>query len=323
VKEGHLPYTFEGQRVWVAGHRGMVGRALVNRLASENCDTVTVDRESVDLRDQSRVLQWIRDTKPNAVIVAAATVGGIVANSERPALFLHDNLVIAANVIHASYLASVEKLLFLGSSCIYPRDAPQPMSESALLTGSLEPTNEWYAVAKIAGIKLCQAYRRQYGCDFISAMPTNLYGPGDNFHPRHSHVVAALMQRAHEAKLAGKSGLEIWGTGKPRREFLYVEDAADGLIHLMKHYSDESHVNIGCGMDHTIEELATLICETVSLPGSITYRTEMPDGTPQKLLNVARMTHLGWQAKTSLRDGLAKTYDWFGANSDVREAEIS
>ena len=306
-----VPYPLGGRRVWVAGHRGMVGAALVRRLAHEDCEILTVDRAEVDLRRQSEVEDWLAETRPQAAVVAAATVGGIQANDSRPAEFIYDNLAIEANVIHAAWRCGVEKLLFLGSSCIYPRDAAQPMTEEALLTGPLEATNQWYAVAKIAGLKLCQAYRRQYGCDFITAMPANLYGPGDNFDLASSHVVPALMRKAHEARIAGDDSLAVWGSGRPRREFLYVEDLADALVFLLQTYSGEAHVNVGAGKDIVISELAALIAEVVGFAGGLTFDPGKPDGTPRKLLDVSRLSELGWSPSTGLRDGLAQTYRWF------------
>lgn len=307
-------YPLGGRRVWVAGHRGMVGAALVRRLAREDCEVVTVGRAEVDLRRQSEVEDWLAEAKPQAVVLAAATVGGILANDSRPGEFLYDNLAIESNVIHGAKRSQVEKLLFLGSSCIYPREAAQPMTEEALLTGPLEPTNEWYAVAKIAGLKLCQAYRRQYGCDFITAMPTNIYGPGDNFDLASSHVVAALLRKAHEAKVAGDDSLAVWGSGRPRREFLFVDDLADALVFLLQAYSEEAHVNVGTGKDMAISELATLIAEVVGFDGRLVFDPSKPDGTPRKLLDVSRLAGLGWSPATSLRDGLAETYRWFIEN---------
>ena len=304
-------FRLAGKRVWVAGHGGMVGSALVRRLERENVELLTASRAEVDLTRQQAVEDWMAEARPEAVFVAAATVGGILANDTRPADFLYDNLAIEANVIHAAWRTGVAKLLFLGSSCIYPRLADQPMSEDALLTGPLEPTNEWYAVAKIAGIKLCQAYRRQHGCDFISAMPTNLYGPGDNFDLQSSHVVSALMRKAHEAKQAGAAELEVWGSGAPRREFLYVDDCADGLVRLMTHYSAEGHVNIGTGEDVTIKALAETVKSVVGFDGKLRFDRSKPDGTPRKLLDVGRIAALGWRAETSLTEGLRRTYDWF------------
>ena len=309
------PFRLGGRRIWVAGHRGMVGAALVRRLAQEDCEVLTVDRAQVDLRRQGQVEDWLAEARPEAVIVAAATVGGILANDSRPAEFIYDNLAIETNVVHGARRSGVEKLLFLGSSCIYPRDAPQPMTEEALLTGPLEPTNQWYAIAKIAGLKLCQAYRRQHGCDFITAMPTNLYGPGDNFDLASSHVVPALMRKAHEARMAGEDALAVWGTGRPRREFLYVEDLADALVFLLRNYSGESHVNVGTGKDIAIGELAALIAEVVGFAGTLTFDPSKPDGTPRKLLDVSRLTALGWSPSTGLRDGLTATYRWYCENA--------
>lgn len=304
-------YSLAGKRVWVAGHTGMVGQALVRRLAREACTVQTVARRDVDLVDQRAVDAWIRHARPQAVLMAAARVGGIVANNTLRAQFLYDNLMMAANVIHAAHGHGVEKLLFLGSTCIYPRLAPQPMHEDALLTGPLEPTNEPYAIAKIAGVKLCETYRAQYGCDFISVMPTNLYGPGDNYHPEHSHVVAALIRRFHEAKTRGTSEIAVWGTGTPRREFLHVDDMADACIFVMKNYSDAGLINIGVGADVTIAELATTIAGIVGYTGRITYDTSRPDGTPRKLVDVTRLNALGWRASTGLEDGLKSAYASF------------
>ena len=303
------------RRVWIAGHNGMVGSALVRRLAREDCEIVTVDRAAVDLRRTAEVDAWIGETRPDVVVMAAARVGGILANDSYPADFIYDNLMIEANVIDAAHRFDVAKLLFLGSSCIYPKHAPQPMAESALLTGPLEPTNQWYAVAKIAGIKLCQAYRRQHGRDFIAAMPTNLYGPGDNFDLAACHVVPALIAKTHAARESGATTLEVWGTGKPRREFLYVDDAADALVHLLKVYSGDDHVNVGCGEDIAIAELAGLICEVVGYDGALDFDASKPDGTPRKLLDVSRLAGLGWTARTPLREGLALAYDWFLAHA--------
>jgi len=301
-------YSLSGKRVWVAGHRGMAGSAIVRRLASENCTVLTADRSALDLTDQAAVDRWLKQAQPDAVFVAAAKVGGIVANNTLRAEFLYDNLIIATNVIHAAYIHGVEKLMFLGSTCIYPRLAVQPMSEDALLTGPLEPTNEPYAIAKIAGIKLCESYRAQYGCDFISVMPTNLYGPGDNYHPEHSHVVAALIRRFHEAKVAGTSEVVVWGTGTPRREFLYVDDMADACVFAMRRYSGVGFLNIGTGEDIAISEFAQLVARIVGYSGRIVYDTARPDGTPRKLVDVSRMSALGWRASTPLEAGLAMAY---------------
>jgi GDP-L-fucose synthase len=304
-------FALDGRRVWVAGHAGMVGSAICRRLAQEKCEIVTAPRSRVDLRRQAETEAWMASERPDAVFLAAAKVGGIYANDTHPAEFLYDNLAIETNVIEAARATGVKKLMFLGSSCIYPRLAPQPMLEEALLTGPLEPTNEWYAIAKIAGIEMCRAYRRQYGCDFISAMPTNLYGPEDNFDLESSHVVPALMAKAHQAKVAGADAITVWGSGRPRRELLYVDDLADALVHLMKAYSDEPHVNVGTGTDVTIDELARTVCEVVGFRGERRYDAGKPDGAPRKLLDVSRLHKLGWRAKTPLRDGLARTYDFY------------
>jgi GDP-L-fucose synthase len=304
-------YSLSGKRVWVAGHRGMVGGALVRRLAREECTVLTASRAELDLSRPDAVRAWMERTRPDAVIVAAAKVGGILANATLPASFLYENLMIETSIIHAAYETKVEKLLFLGSSCIYPRMAAQPIVEEALLTGPLEPTNEWYAIAKIAGIKLAQAYRQQYGCDFISAMPTNLYGPGDNYDLTSSHVIPALLRKAHEAKLAGAPTMTIWGTGTPRREFMHVDDCADALVHVMKTYSAREHINIGSGTDVTILEVAQAVCDVVGFTGEITLDTSKPDGTPRKLMSSARLDALGWKPRVGLRDGLAATYAAF------------
>jgi GDP-L-fucose synthase len=304
-------FPLSGRRIWVAGHRGMVGSAVVRRLSGEGCEILTVPRSVLDLRRQADVEAWMSEVRPDAVVLAAATVGGILANDTRPAEFLYDNLTIAANVIDAACRAKVSKLLLLGSSCIYPRLAPQPMAEDALLTGPLEPTNQWYALAKIAGIKLCQAYRRQHGCDFISAMPTNLYGIGDNFDLKGSHVLPALLRKLHEAKETGRRVVEVWGTGTPMREFLYVDDLADGLVFLLKHYSGEEHVNVGSGSEISIADLTRLIAEVVGWEGELVFDATKPDGTPRKLLDVGRLAEMGWRSRTDLREGLALTYWWF------------
>jgi GDP-L-fucose synthase len=306
-----MSFRTEGKRIWVAGHGGMVGQAVLRRLAHEDCEVVTTDRASLDLRRPDAVAQWAAEQRPHAVVVAAATVGGIWANDQRPVDFLHDNLMIACNVLAAAHQADVEKLLFLGSSCIYPRLAPQPITEESLLTGPLEPTNQWYAVAKIAGIKLAQAYRKQYRRDFVSAMPTNLYGPHDNFDLATSHVVPALIAKAHAAKLAGEATLEVWGTGTPLRDLLYVDDLADALVHVLRHYSAEEHINVGSGREIPIADLARAVCATVGFDGELRFRTDRPDGTPRKLLDVSRIDALGWRARTSLAEGLAQTYRWY------------
>jgi GDP-L-fucose synthase len=324
VAEGHwrAGYSVSGKRVFVAGHNGMVGSAIVDRLAAENCEIVTAARDRVDLRDQSAVRAFLNDTKPDAVILAAARVGGIFANSQFPADFLYDNLAIEVNVIEGAFRTGVEKLVFLGSSCIYPKFAKQPLSEDALLTGALEPTNEWYAIAKIAGLKLCAAYRRQHGVDYISAMPTNLYGRHDNFNIETSHVIPALIRKAHEAKLAGQSSLKIWGTGTPRREFLHVSDAADAIVHLLKTYSAETHVNVGYGSDVTIGDLAAAVSAVAELRGPVKTDPSKPDGTPQKLLDSSLLFATGWRPAMSLQKGLEDTYAWYcdqlNSHSSVR-----
>lgn len=308
-------FSLLNRRVWVAGHRGMAGSAIVRRLAQENCEIVTATRGELDLLRQADVTTWMADKKIDAVFLAAATVGGILANSTRPADFLYDNLAIETNVIHGAKLAGVKKLLFLGSSCIYPRMAQQPMREEALLTGPLEPTNEWYAIAKIAGIKLCQAYRRQYGCDFISVMPTNLYGPGDRYDAEGGHVVAALIMKIHGAKVAASSTVELWGTGKPKREFLFTEDLADACVFVMKNYSDEMFLNVGTGVEMTILELAHSIAKVVGWQGTFAFNTSKPDGTPRKVMDVGRLRALGWSAKTGFEAGLEQAYEWYLANA--------
>ena len=299
----------------MAGHRGMVGAAIVRRLAAEDCEVRTVGRDTVDLRRQAEVEDWMAAERPDAVFVAAAKVGGILANATYPADFLYDNLAIEANIIHGAHLAGVTKLLFLGSSCIYPKLAAQPMAEDALLTGPLEPTNEWYAVAKIAGIKLCQAYRTQHGCDFISAMPTNLYGPGDNYDLQTSHVAAALMVKIHRAKQAGIGPVEIWGTGAPLREFLHVDDLADALVFLMKRYSGPEHVNVGSGVEVSIRELAGLLADVIGYQGGFAFDPSKPDGTPRKLMDCSRLKAMGWSGARPLKDGMAHAYAWYATNA--------
>ncbi|MEM6748231.1 MAG: GDP-L-fucose synthase [Pseudomonadota bacterium] len=311
-------YDLTGKRVYVAGHRGMVGSALVRRLEREACrEVLTAPRNDLDLIEQAQVRRWLEDNRPDAVFIPAAKVGGIHANDTYPADFIYDNLMIASNLIKACYDVGVEKLLFLGSSCIYPRLAEQPIVEESLLTGPLEPTNEWYAVAKIAGIKLCQAFRKQHGADFISAMPTNLYGPGDNFHPENSHVIPALLRKARVARANGEKDLGIWGSGEPYREFMYVDDCADALVFLMKNYSDYDFVNVGVGSDVTIAELATLVMKTAGLEGDLVRDRTKPDGTPRKLMSSKRLADLGWQPQTSLEDGLRLAYDWFLDNVEI------
>lgn len=306
-----LPFALEGRRIFVAGHRGMVGQALLRRLGREPVTLLTAGREELDLTRQAEVEAWMARHRPDVVILAAAKVGGILANASFPVDFLEQNLLIEVNVIRAAHAAGVAKLLFLGSSCIYPKFAPQPIREEALLTGPLEPTNEWYAIAKIAGLKLCAAYRRQYGADFISAMPTNLYGPGDNWDLASSHVVAALIRKAHEAKSRGAAELEVWGSGSPLREFLFVDDLADGCVHLLRHYSDEPAINVGSGEEVSIRDLALLVCEVVGFTGRLRFDPSKPDGTPRKRLDTSRLEALGWRAATPLREGLARAYAAF------------
>ena len=304
-------FELAGKRVYVAGHNGMVGSAIVRRLKAMPCEVITAARDEVDLERQDQAEAFLAARRPEVVIVAAAKVGGIHANDAYPAEFISENIAIARNAIHASYLAEVSKLLFLGSSCIYPKLAPQPMREEELLTGPLEPSNEWYAIAKIAGIKLCQAYRRQYGADFISVMPTNLYGLGDNYHPENSHVVAALIRRFHEAKHHRAPSVTVWGTGTPLREFLFVDDLADACAFVLEHYSDEAHINVGSGEEVSIAEFARLVAEIVDYRGKLVFDSSRPDGMPRKLLDSSRLTTMGWRARTPLRSGLERTYAAF------------
>jgi len=313
-----MTFSLKGKKIWVAGHRGMAGSAIVRRLAAEDCEILTARRDELDLRRQDRVEKWMADRRPQAVFLAAATVGGILANDTRPAEFIYDNLAIETNVIHAARASGVEKLLFLSSSCVYPRLAPQPMTEEALLTGPLEPTNQWYAAAKIAGMMLGRAYRRQYGCDFISAMPTNLYGPGDNYDPGSSHVAAALQVKVHRAKSEGAREIQVWGTGKPTREFLYVDDLADAAVFLMKNYSGEQHLNVGTGIETTIADLAQLIARAAGWEGRFEYDRTKPDGMPRKVMDVSRVRALGWAARTPLEEGFRKAYDWYVRNAAAR-----
>lgn len=304
-------FPLSGRRVWVAGHRGLVGSALVRRLAREDCEILTAGRDSLDLRSPDQVDLWMKNVRPEAVFVAAAKVGGIHANDTQPATFLYDNLMIEANVIEAARRYGVKKLLFLGSSCIYPRLSPQPIPASALLTGALEPTNEWYAIAKIAGLKLCQAYRRQYGCDFISLMPTNLYGPGDNFDLQQSHVVPALIAKAHQAHVTGAASLSVWGSGTPLREFLHVDDAADGIVFAMQHYSGEPALNLGSGEEISIGDLARMICTITGYSGQLAFDITKPDGTPRKVVDSSELRAMGWRPAISLEAGLRQTYRWY------------
>lgn len=308
------------RRIWVAGHRGMVGSAIMRRLAAEDSELLAVGREQLDLRDQAAVRKWVADEKPDIIILAAAKVGGIFANDAYPADFLYENLVIETNIIHAAHLAGVELLVFLGSSCIYPKFAPQPIKEEALLTGALEPTNEWYAIAKIAGIKMCQAYRRQHGRRYISVMPCNLYGQNDNFDLKTSHVLPALIRKFHEAKEAGRAEVIVWGTGTPRREFLYVDDLADAVAFLMDRYDGDEPINCGAGSDVTIRELAETIGRVVGFRGSLVFDSSKPDGTPRKLMDSSRLAQLGWRPKTALEAGVAEVYRWF---LQQRESEFA
>ena len=304
-------FDLTDKRIYVAGHRGMVGSAIVRRLMAGGCDLITAGHEQVDLQRQEQTERFLTATKPDVVVVAAAKVGGIHANHAYPAEFIANNLAIALNVIHGSYMAGVKKLLFLGSSCVYPKFARQPIGEGELLTGPLEPTNEWYAIAKIVGIKMCQAFRRQYSADFISLMPTNLYGPGDNYHPDDSHVLAALIRRMHEAQQEAAPTVTVWGTGTPRREFLFVDDLADACVFVLEHYTGESHLNVGSGEEVTIADAAKLIAEMIDYRGKLVFDTSRPDGTPRKLLDSSKLIEMGWRARTSLREGLMLTYSEF------------
>jgi GDP-L-fucose synthase len=315
-----MSFSLSGRRVFVAGHRGMVGSALMRRLSNEGCDLLTVSRGEVDLRRQSETEDWLAQTQPEVVFLAAATVGGILANDSRPGEFLYDNVAIAANVIEGARRIGVKRLLFLGSSCIYPRLAPQPIQEDALLSGPLEPTNQWYGIAKITGLMMCAAYRRQYGCDFISAQPTNLYGPNDNYDLQSSHVIPALLAKTHQAKILGAPDVEIWGSGKPKREFLHVDDLADALVFLMQNYSGEQHVNIGWGEDVTIAELAGVVAEIVKFKGGYRYASDKPDGAPRKILDVSRLNAMGWRPRIALREGLEDAYRWYVEHSASKVA---
>lgn len=315
-------YDLSGKRVFVAGHNGMVGSAFMRQLSGRDVTLLTASRSELDLCVQDQVKDWMTRARPDVVILAAAKVGGIHANNSFPADFLFDNLAIEANVIKSAVECDVEKLMFLGSSCIYPKYADQPIKETELLTGALEPTNEWYAIAKIAGLKLCQAFRRQYGADYITVMPTNLYGPGDNFDLENSHVVPALIRKAHEAKSRGDNAMVIWGTGSPKREFMHVDDAVAAMIHLVEHYSDEAPVNVGVGEDVSIMELAELVCKTVGFEGHLENDPSKPDGTPRKLLDVDRLFDTGWRPKFTLSEGLAETYDWFKTRVESAEVRV-
>lgn len=315
-----MTYQLNGKKVFVAGHRGLVGSAIVRRLAGEDCEVLTAGREDMDLCDQRQVRDWFAAQRPDAVILAAAKVGGIYANDTQPADFIYENLMIEANVIEAAHRNDVEKLLFLGSSCIYPKHAAQPMHEDSLLTGSLEPTNEWYAIAKIAGIKLCQSYAREYGKNFISGMPTNLYGPHDNYDLHNSHVLPAFIRKVHEAKQAGAKSITVWGTGTPRREFLHTTDLAEACVFLLENYDEPDLVNIGCGEDVTIRELAETVCDVLGFDGTLEFDASKPDGTPRKLLDISKIKSLGWSPRIPLREGIADAYRWFREN--YRDARL-
>jgi len=311
-------FDLTGKRIYVAGHRGMVGAAIVRRLASYKCDVITASRAEADLERQEQTAAFLTAIKPEVVIVAAAKVGGIHANNAYPAEFIGKNLAIALNTINGSYKAGVKKLLFLGSSCIYPKFARQPMREEELLSGPLEPTNEWYAIAKIAGIKLCQAFRRQYGSDFISLMPTNLYGPGDNYHPENSHVLPALIQRIHQAKKDAVPTVTVWGTGTPRREFLFVDDLAEACVFVLERYTGESHLNVGSGDEVTIADIAKLVAEVIGYEGKLVFDVTRPDGTPRKLIDSSKLFKIGWRPRTSLREGIELTYSEFAAKNRIQ-----
>lgn len=303
-----MSFSLAGQRVWVAGHRGMVGSALIRRLERENCTLLTLSRAEVDLRRQAEVEAWMAQQQPQVVFLAAATVGGILVNSTRPVEFLYDNLAIATTIIHGAWKTGVSRLLFFGSTCIYPRLAPQPIPEEALLTGPLEPTNEWYAIAKITSIKLCQAYRQQYGCNFFSVMPSNLYGPGDNYDLQESHVLAALIARIHQAKVSGAAEVVLWGTGTPLREFLHVDDLADACVFLIQNDSGEIPLNIGSGQELSIRKLAETIASVIGYEGRFVQDPSKPDGMPRKLADTSRLRNLGWQPRIGLREGIADAY---------------
>jgi len=307
-------FNIKGKKIWVSGHNGMVGRAVVKTLKNYDCEILTVDRHELDLSRQQKVEDWMAAHKPDAIVICAAKVGGILANDTYPADFIYNNIILETNIINAAYEQKVKKLVFLGSSCIYPKLAEQPIKENDLLSGHLEETNQWYAIAKIAGIKLCQAYRKQHGCDFISAMPTNLYGPHDNFNLETSHVIPALIRKTYEAKAANASELIVWGSGTPRREFLHVDDCAEGIVFLLENYSNDSHVNLGTGQDVTIYELAELIKEAIEFKGNIVFDPSKPDGPPQKCLDVSLMKSLGWQSRIMFQEGLQDTIKWFYKN---------
>ena len=304
-----MTYNLSGKKVWVAGHRGMVGSAVCRQLENEDCNIIKAGRDEVNLVNQAEVNDWMNAVKPDAIVLAAAKVGGILANKNFPVNFLYENLMIEANIIHAAHLNKVERLLFLGSSCIYPRLADQPIKEDSLLSGALEPTNEWYAIAKITGIKLIQAYRKQYGYDWISAMPTNLYGPGDNYDLESSHVLPALLRKFHEAKISNSSDVMVWGSGKPLREFMHCDDLAGALLFLLKNYSDYEHINVGSGNEVSIRELVEIIAKIVGYEAKITWDEQKPDGTPRKLMDSTKLQRLGWDGGRSLFDGIFHTYN--------------
>ena len=308
-------YQINNKRIWVAGHNGMVGRAVVNELKKQNCTIITASRHEVDLVRQAEVEAWITENKPDAIIICAAKVGGILANNTYPADFIYENLMIETNIIHAAFKKNVDKLVFLGSSCIYPKEATQPITEDQLLTGPLETTNEWYAIAKIAGIKLCEAYRQQHGCNFISVMPTNLYGPFDNFDLETSHVIPALIKKAHDAKMAGSETMEVWGSGRAEREFLYVDDCANGIVFLLKNYDGKDHVNLGTGQCISISDTAEIIKNITGFEGPLIFNTQYPDGTIRKTMDVSKIHAMGWRHKVQFIDGIKKTYDWFLATN--------
>lgn len=307
-------YSLKNKRVWLPGHNGMIGSAIERKLSEYECEVLKANRETLNLLSQSAVEKWVQVNKPDTVIVAAAKVGGIFANSEFPAEFLYQNIMISTNIIESSFRNNVKKLLFLGSSCIYPKFSNQPITESSLLSGPLEPTNQFYAIAKIAAINLCLAYRKQYGCDFISAMPTNLYGPGDNYHPKNSHVVPALIKKIYDAKYKGHKSINIWGSGQVKREFMHADDCADALIHILQNYSEDEHINVGVGYDVTIKDLASRIMEIANYTGSVVYDTSMPDGAPKKLLSNKKLSKIGWNASISLDNGLRDTYNYYVNN---------
>ena len=314
-------YSLKNKRIWLPGHNGMIGSAIERKLSKYGCEVLTADRETLNLLSQCAVEEWVQINKPDTVIVAAAKVGGIFANSEYPAEFLYQNIMISTNIIDSSFRNNVKKLLFLGSSCIYPKFSNQPITESSLLSGPLEPTNQFYAIAKIAAIKLCLAYRKQYGCDFISAMPTNLYGPRDNYHPKNSHVVPALIKKIYDAKSKGLNSIDVWGSGLVKREFMHADDCADALIHILQNYSEDEHINVGVGYDVTIKDLASRIMKIADYPGSVVYDTSMPDGTPKKLLSNEKLSNLGWNASISLDNGLRDAYNWYVSNiSNLRSS---